>query len=123
MKAIIDPLKEVNLSIDKDPRPTYSSTFLEDDEESTYMNLLKEYKDVFAWSYKKMPGLNPKIAVHQLEVKNGACPMKQAQRCFKPELVPLIDNEVNKLIEESFIREVESPTWISNIVPIRNKNG
>ncbi|XP_049394584.1 uncharacterized protein LOC125858841 [Solanum stenotomum] len=123
VKTTIDPLKEVNIGTDEDPRPTYLSAFLEVDEEITYMNILKEYRDVFTWSYKEMPGLNPKVAVHQLAVKNGSRPIKQAQRRFRPDLVPLIKNEVNKLIEAGFIREVKYPTWISSIVPVKKKNG
>ena len=53
VKITIDPLKEVNLGTDEDPKPTYLSAFLEIDEEVAYMNILKEYRDVFAWSYKK----------------------------------------------------------------------
>ncbi|KAA0046253.1 uncharacterized protein E6C27_scaffold284G00560 [Cucumis melo var. makuwa] len=34
-----------------------------------------------------------------------------------------IEEEVNKLIEAGFIREVKYPTWIANIVPVRKKNG
>ncbi|XP_049378083.1 uncharacterized protein LOC125842824 [Solanum stenotomum] len=123
IKTTIDPLKEVNLGTDEDPRPTYLSAFLEVDEQIASMNILKEYRDVFAWSYKEMPGLNPKVAVHQLAVKNGSRPVKQAQRYFRPDLVPLIENEVNKLIEADFIREVKYPTWISSIIPVRKKNG
>ncbi|XP_070036194.1 uncharacterized protein [Nicotiana tomentosiformis] len=52
VKATIDALKEVNLSTDEEPRPTYL----------------------------KMPGLDPKVAVHHLAVKNGTRPVKQAQR-------------------------------------------
>ena len=70
-----------------------------------------------------MPGLNPRVVVHQLAVKNGSRPVKQAQRSFRPDLIPLIENEVNKLIEAGFIREVKYPTWISSIVPVRKKNG
>lgn len=33
VKTTIDPLKEVNLGTDEDPKPTYSSAFLEADEE------------------------------------------------------------------------------------------
>ncbi|XP_070022867.1 uncharacterized protein [Nicotiana sylvestris] len=40
----------------------------------------------------------------------------QAQRRFRPELVPLIETEVNKLIEAGFVREVKYPTWISSIL-------
>ena len=96
-------MKEVNLGTDEDPKPTYLSSFLEIDEEVAYMNILKEYRDIFAWSYKEMPGLNPRVAVHQLAVKNGSRPVKQAQRRFRPDLIPLIENEVNKLIEAGFI--------------------
>ncbi|KAI3470777.1 hypothetical protein Pfo_027440 [Paulownia fortunei] len=78
VKATVDELKEINLG---------------------------DFKDIFAWSYKEMPGLDPKVAVHHLS------------------LVLLIEAEVNKLIEVGFIREVNYPTWISSIVPMRKKNG
>ncbi|XP_070020850.1 uncharacterized protein [Nicotiana sylvestris] len=48
VKATIDALKEVNLGTDEEPRPTYLSVLLEVDEESTYIELLKEFRDVFA---------------------------------------------------------------------------
>jgi hypothetical protein len=70
-----------------------------------------------------MPGLDPRVAVHQLAVKHGARPVKQTQRCFRPELISQIEVEVNKLIQAGFIREVKYPTWISNIVPVKKKNG
>ncbi|KAL0314528.1 UNVERIFIED_CONTAM: Transposon Tf2-11 polyprotein [Sesamum angustifolium] len=70
-----------------------------------------------------MPGLDPKVAVHHLSVKKGARPIKQGQRRFRPELIPLIEGEVNKLIEVGFILEVKYPMWISSIVPVRKKNG
>ncbi|KAL0405690.1 UNVERIFIED_CONTAM: Transposon Tf2-12 polyprotein [Sesamum latifolium] len=107
----------------EDHRPIYTSASLTQEEEEAYIMLLHEFKDVFAWSYKKMPGLDPKVAVHHLSVKKGARPVKQGQRRFRPELIPLIETEVNKLIEVGFIREVKYPMWISSIVPVRKKNG
>ncbi|XP_070030061.1 uncharacterized protein LOC142166988 [Nicotiana tabacum] len=123
VKTTVDALKEVNLGVVEDPKPTYISASLTGDEESKYIELLKEFKDVFAWSYKEMSGLDPKVDVHHLAVKRGACPRKQAQRRFRPELVSLIETEVNKLIKAGFVREVKYPTWISSIVPVRKKNG
>ncbi|XP_075092300.1 uncharacterized protein LOC142172552 [Nicotiana tabacum] len=123
IKMTVDALKEVNLGTAEDSRPTYVSALLTTDEENTYVELLKEYRDVFAWSYKEMHGLDPKVAVHHLAVKKGARPVKQAQRRFRPELIPSIEAEVNKLIEASFIREVKYPSWISSIVPVKKKNG
>ncbi|KAL0352208.1 UNVERIFIED_CONTAM: Transposon Ty3-G Gag-Pol polyprotein [Sesamum calycinum] len=57
------------------------------------------------------------------EVKKGARPVKQSQRRFRPESIPLIEGEVNKLIEVGFIRAVKYPMWISSIVLVRKKNG
>ncbi|KAL0371798.1 UNVERIFIED_CONTAM: Transposon Tf2-11 polyprotein [Sesamum calycinum] len=70
-----------------------------------------------------MPGLDPNVAVHHLSMKKGARLVKQGQRRFRSELIPLIEGEVNKLIEVGFIREVKYPMWISSIVPVRKKNG
>ncbi|KAL0378738.1 UNVERIFIED_CONTAM: hypothetical protein Sradi_3179300 [Sesamum radiatum] len=70
----------------------------------------------------RIPGLDPKVVVHQLSISKGACPVKQDQRQFRPELVPLIEVEVNKLIEVGFIRDVKYPIWISSIVLVRKKN-
>ncbi|XP_070032309.1 uncharacterized protein [Nicotiana tomentosiformis] len=82
-----------------------------------------EFSDVFAWSYKEIPSLDPKVAVHHLAVKNGTRPVKQARRRFRPDLVPLIEIEVNKLIEAGFIWEVKYPMWVSSIVLVKKKNG
>jgi len=34
-----------------------------------------------------------------------------------------IEVEVDKLIKANFIREVQYPTWLANIVPVQKKNG
>ena len=36
----------------------------------------KEYKDVFAWSYADMEGINPKFYHHEINMKDGAIPVK-----------------------------------------------
>ena len=69
MKNTVDTLKEVNLRVDDDMRVTYISASLSDDEERKYIELLMEFRDVFYCSYKEMPGLDNKIAVYRLAVK------------------------------------------------------
>ncbi|KAG9447773.1 hypothetical protein H6P81_013901 [Aristolochia fimbriata] len=70
-----------------------------------------------------MPGLDPTVAIHKLAIKSGVKPIKQTQRRFRPELVPEIEKEVDKLLKADFIREVKYPSWIANIVPVKKKNG
>nr|GLL41887.1 uncharacterized protein LOC109150426 [Ipomoea trifida] len=56
VRAAIDELKEVDLGTPENPRPIFISTLLSNEDEEIYVTLLKEYIDVFAWTYKEMPG-------------------------------------------------------------------
>jgi hypothetical protein len=40
-----------------------------------YTNLFKEFRDVFAWSYEEMPGINPKIVEHKITTYPDAKPV------------------------------------------------
>ncbi|KAK4400811.1 Retrovirus-related Pol polyprotein from transposon.6 [Sesamum angolense] len=84
-KTTIDELKEVNLGDIENPRSIYISASLTHGEEGIYIALLNEFKDVFAWSYKEMPELDPKVAVHHLSVKKGASLVKNKHRPYKKE--------------------------------------
>ena len=70
-----------------------------------------------------MPGLDPNMAVHKLSISKEKHPTKQAQRHYRPELVVQIKDEIDKLINAGFIREVYYPKWLANIVPVKKKNG
>jgi len=70
-------LKELDLETTEKPRHIYVSSLLTLEEENEYFNILSEYKDVFAWSYSEMLGLDPKIAVHCLSLRKGVSPKKQ----------------------------------------------
>ena len=78
-QARVDELKERNLRMKEDPHPVYVSTMLTPEEQGQYFQLLSEYRDVFAWSYKEMPSLDPKVIVHNLAIREGVLPKKQPQ--------------------------------------------
>lgn len=48
--------------------------------EERLIDLLKEYKDVFAWSYDDMPGLSTDIVKHKIPLYPDAKPVKQKLR-------------------------------------------
>ncbi|KAM2216075.1 hypothetical protein TB1_022183 [Malus domestica] len=87
-QATDDHLKELNLGTKEEQKPIFVSALLRADEIEEYYQLLSEYKDVFAWTYKEMPGLDPVIAVHHLAVKPGTRPIKKTQRRYRSELIP-----------------------------------
>ena len=41
-----------------------------------FIALSKEFKEIFAWSYQDMPGLDTKIIVHRILIK-PECPLVQ----------------------------------------------
>ena len=122
-QATIDDLQEINLGTVDDPKPIFVSASLTPQELEEYTQLLQEYRDVFAWSYLDMPGLDPNVAVHKLGIPNEVRWVKQAPRRFRPELTIQIEIEIDKLIAAGFIREVHYPTFLSNIVPVLKKTG
>jgi len=46
-------------------------------EKQKLISLIKEYIDVFAWSYEDMSGLDPQVVMHHLNIKPDAKPVKQ----------------------------------------------
>ena len=91
-------------------------------EKKDLISLVQEYIDVFAWNYEDMPGLDPQVAMHRLNINSDVKPVKQ-QRRFRPEIIEAIQSEVRKLIDSGFIREEQHPDWVANIVPVSKKNG
>ena len=50
VEATVDELKEINIGSTEDPKPICVNANLSPEEEIAYTELLKEYKDVFAWT-------------------------------------------------------------------------
>ena len=68
------------------------------------VDLLKEFKDCFAWEYYEMAGLDRSIDEHRLSIKPGYRPFKQAPRRFNPNVLDDIKKETERLLEAKFIR-------------------
>ncbi|KAJ6794244.1 Uncharacterized protein M6B38_231550 [Iris pallida] len=70
-----------------------------------------------------MPGLDPQVAMHKLNILPNAMHVKQQQQHFRPNIMNAIDKEVDKLIESGFVCEEQHLDWVANIVPVTKKNG
>ncbi|GLU15574.1 hypothetical protein SLE2022_320510 [Rubroshorea leprosula] len=70
-----------------------------------------------------MPGLDPTLVVHSLNVDPNMKPVVQPNRSFHPEVTLKIKEEVEKLLAAGFIKPTKKPTWLANIVSVRKKNG
>jgi hypothetical protein len=70
-----------------------------------------------------MPGIPREVAKHTLEIRDGSKPVKQCLRCFDKEKRKVISEEIHKLLEAGFIKEVHHPEWLANHVLVRKKSG
>lgn len=85
--------------------------------------LLQKSRDVFVWTYDEMPSLDPRLVVHSLNVDSGIRPVVQPARVFHTEVETQIIKEVKKLLTANFIKPIQHPKWLSNIVHVKKKNG
>lgn len=82
-----------------------------------------EYNDIFAWSHEDILGINPQIICHQLTIDKRQKLVKQKKRVFNQERYEAIHDEVDKLLKAGFIRKVNYPQWVLNVVMVKKANG
>jgi len=64
-------LVEVDIGNGDRLRPTFISAKLDTECKQKLTDVLKEYKDCFAWDYTEMPSLVRSIVEHRLPIKSG----------------------------------------------------
>ncbi|XP_070054104.1 uncharacterized protein [Nicotiana tomentosiformis] len=97
-KPNLEETEVVNLGSEKDVKETRINIHLEAEQKKKMIDLLRQYVDVFAWSYDDMPGLSVDIISHRLPTDPTRSPVKQKPRKFKPNLSLRIKEEVTKQI-------------------------
>lgn len=109
--AVAEQLETIDLSDDPSTqRPISISVHLTGKEKEDLTCLLKEFKDVFAWSYEEMFGLDPNLVSHTLNIELGTKPVVQLRRNFHPEVEMQIKVEIEKLLAVGFIKPIMHPT-------------
>jgi len=86
------------------------------------VTFLRNNSDVFAWSHDDMPGINPSVISHRLNVDPNYRPVKQKRRSFAPERNQAIHEEVERLLKAGFIRKVDYPQWLANVVLVKKSS-
>jgi hypothetical protein len=88
-----------------------------------YKALFQEYRDIFAWSYMEIPGLDPSIVEHHIDTWLDTTPVHQKQRPLHPSKATAIKAEIDKLRTSGFIYPIAYTSWVSNPVLIDKKQG
>ena len=70
-----------------------------------------------------MPGIDPKIVIHEIKTYLDAKPIRQILRPIHPRKVAAIKAEVEKLLRARFIYPIPLTDWVSNIALVMKKQG
>ena len=106
---LVEKLEEVFLDDSNHERTTKIGTLASPTVRQELTAFLRSNQDVFAWIHKDIPKIDPSVIVHRLNVSPSFPPIRQKKQVFTPELDQAIMEEVRKLQEASFIREVYYP--------------
>jgi hypothetical protein len=112
-----------NIGTEKEPRLIKLSKTLTPENKERYIRLIKEFSDVFAWSYEDLKVYDTRIIQHTIPIKEDHKPFKQNIRRINPLLLPLIEKEVKKLFDAKIIVSLRFFKLLANLVPVRKKNG
>ena len=106
---LVEELEEITLDESRPERRTRMGTLASPLIHQNLTGFLRMNQDVFAWSPEDMPGIDPSVIVHRLNVNPTSSPIQQKKRVFAHERDKAIADEVRKLLEVGFIREVYYP--------------
>ena len=90
----VEELEEVNLDISWPEQMTRIGTLASWLVRQALTTFLKNNQDVFAWSHEDMPGIDPSVIVHKLNVSPSFPPIRQKKRVFTQERDKAIVEEV-----------------------------
>ena len=85
--------------------------------------MMKNYIDVFSWSYEDLKEYDTSIIQHTIPIKPGEKTFKGNLRRINLMLLPVIEKEIRKLFNAKIIVTLRFSKWVANLVPVRNKNG
>ena len=119
----VEKLEEVLLDDSKLDRTTKIGTLASPAIRQALTTFLRSNQDIVAWSHENMPGINPSVMVHRLNVSPSFPPIRKKKQVFASERDRAIAEDVRKLQEASFIREAYYPDWLVNVVMVKKASG
>jgi hypothetical protein len=122
VKTIVSPTDYEK--VDAEPgKGFFLNKLLDCPEKSGYLELLKEYLDVFAWVPSDLTGIPPHLGEHHIDLTEGSLPVRQRQYRLNPKYSLMVKEEIDRLLEAGFIYPVNNSEWVSPIVVVPKKVG
>jgi len=75
-------------------------------QEEKMVQLLRKYKEAFAWDYPDMKGISRQLCTHHIYIEKYVRPVRQPQWRLNPHLKDIVKVELQKLLDVNFIYSV-----------------
>ena len=92
-------------------------------EKEDYVELLKEYSDVFTWTPLDLQGIPPDLGEHHIDLIDGVVPVRQWQYRLNPKYSLMVKEEIDSLLEVGVTYPVNNSEWVSPVVVVLKKIG
>ena len=96
-------VEECNIGTEDQPKMIKLAKSLPPNMKRKYVDLFKEFVDVFAWSYEDLKAYDTEIIQHKIPLKENQKPFKQKLRRINPIQLPLVEKEIKKMYEAGII--------------------
>jgi hypothetical protein len=118
-----EDIEDCNIGTQENPKIIRLSKTLSLEIKQRYINLMKYFPDIFAWSYEDLKVYDTGVIQHVIPIKEDQKPFKKNMRWINPLLLSLIEKEVKKLFDAKIIVSLRFSKWVANLVPVRKKSG
>ena len=106
-QSTLEQLNLADASTEAKPKTILIAKKLLQAEKKELKNLLRQYKDVFPWSFEDMKGLDPTFCQHQINLHRDAKPVQQHHYRLNRNYAVKVKEEIDKLLRAGFIRPIK----------------
>jgi hypothetical protein len=117
-----EQLTKINLGFKENLQQVKINVDLEHVVSYQLLELLKEFEDIFAWTYIDCKGIPPDVIQHQIQLITLIPYVHQTRYRLNFNYVAIIKQDIDKLLITSLIKLVEEATWLSSIIIMRKKS-
>jgi hypothetical protein len=114
---------QCNIDTKNEPKFVRLSRSLRKEQRAEYAEILREFADVFTWTYEHIKTYDTYVIEHNIPLKMEAKPFRQKLRQINPMMFPIMEREVKKLLHAQIIVPLRYSEWVANLVLVRKKDG
>ena len=112
-----------NIGTTENPKVVKLSKSLPPEQKDKYVNLMKIFTNICAWSYEDLKTFGIDIIQHKIPLKVGSKTLTQKIRKFNPLMIPIIEKELKIMLDAMIIVPLRYSDWVANLAPMRKKSG